>query len=257
MYKFSIFSWFGFPIPIQERFRLIKSAGFDGVLLWWSHEFADIDGDKALQPEMARKNGLIVENIHTPIFRNNGLWDDNSEGEACEKILAECINDCAIYEIPTAVVHLTRGNNPPPVNQAGLDRIKRLVDIAEKKSVNIALENLRRPDYLDYVFINIQSERLGFCYDSGHENCYTRGRDFLPQYGSKLMALHLHDNDGTDDQHLLPGKGELNWESVMKKIAAARYNGPVALEITNEFSKDKEENDAEMFLGRAYKAANY
>ena len=46
MNQLTIFSWFGFSIPMEERFKLIKSAGFDGVLLWWSNEYAAVDGDK-------------------------------------------------------------------------------------------------------------------------------------------------------------------------------------------------------------------
>lgn len=34
MHKSGIFSWFGFPIPMEERLRMIKDAGFDSVLLW-------------------------------------------------------------------------------------------------------------------------------------------------------------------------------------------------------------------------------
>ena len=79
MHNISIFSWFGFPIPMGERFKLIKVAGFDGVLLWWSDEFAEVDGNKSLHPELARQNGLFIENIHTPIVRNNCLWVEGTD----------------------------------------------------------------------------------------------------------------------------------------------------------------------------------
>ena len=35
----TIYDWFGYELPIKERYRLIKEAGFDGVLLWWSDGF--------------------------------------------------------------------------------------------------------------------------------------------------------------------------------------------------------------------------
>ena len=63
----SIYDWFGYEIPINERYKLIKKAGFDGVLLWWSNGFGrDVSGiDEYLKgPELARKAGLYVENIH-------------------------------------------------------------------------------------------------------------------------------------------------------------------------------------------------
>ena len=254
MNQLTIFSWFGFSIPMEERFKMIKTAGFDGILLWWSDDFIELDGDKSLHPEMARRNGLFIENIHTPIPRNNCLWEDGIEGEAFEKILSGCINDCQKFEIPTAVVHLTYGTDPPSISRIGPDRIKRLVELAEQKNVNLAIENLRQSDGLAMVFSGIQSDRLGFCYDSGHENCFTKGTDFLSQYGSKLMALHLHDNDGTDDQHWIPGEGSINWRILMKKITATGYTGPVALEITNEAPRYSKNKNPESLLKRALMA---
>lgn len=76
----------------------------------------------------------------------------------------------------------------------GIERMKRIVDIAEQLNVNVAIENMSRPEYLERIFRDIQSERLGFCFDSGHCNVFTPNVDFLALYGDKLMALHLHDN---------------------------------------------------------------
>ena len=39
----TIFDWFGYEVPHQKRYELIKQAGFDGVLLYWSDEFGNID----------------------------------------------------------------------------------------------------------------------------------------------------------------------------------------------------------------------
>lgn len=253
MPKFSIFSWFGFPIPMEERFKLIKAAGFDGVLLWWADDHIDEDGNKELQPELARRIGLFIENIHTPYDSANSLWTDSSDGDAYEKVLMNCIADCAKYEIPTAVLHASRGSILPPPNYLGLDRIKRLVEFAERKNVNIAIENIRHPELLDYIFPSIHSSRLGFCYDSGHENCYTHGTDLLRKYGSRLMALHLHDNDGTDDYHQLPGDGTIHWDTLMKKLDAAGYTGAIALEVQNRVSLRSA--PPEVFLNSAFNAA--
>lgn len=254
MNQLTIFFWFGFPIPMEERFKLIKLVGFDGVLLWWSDEYAAVDGDKRLHPKMDRRNGLFIENIHTPTPRNNSLWEDNIQGEAFVKILQDCIDDCERFHIPTAVIHGTYGDTAPSYNQIGFDRIKRLVEVAERKGVNLALENLRQPGALDYIFSKIQSDRLGFCYDSGHENCFTKGTDFLSQYGSKLMALHLHDNDGTDDQHWLPGEGGIDWPVLMKKLKKTGYSGPNALEVEGRSPVSGSDNNPKMYLQRAFQA---
>jgi len=255
MRKLTIFSWIGFPIPMEERLKYIKEAGFDGIMLWWSDQYAETDGDKSRHPDEARRHGLFIENIHTPILPNNYLWEDGIKGDEMEKLLTDCINDCYLHNIPTAVIHVTYGFNPPPVNQTGIDRFKRMVEAAEKRGVNIALENLIRPEYLEPLFSSIDSERLGFCYDSGHENFFSKGTDLLSQYGPKLIALHLHDNDGSKDQHLLPGEGNIDWDTLMKKISSTGYTGPVALEAANRHTKHPPGETPESFLKKAFDAA--
>jgi sugar phosphate isomerase/epimerase len=255
MNKTGIHYYFGYKTSNKERFKLIKEAGFDTVCLWWGNEFGDYDEDKNLLPERARSIGLEVENVHTPFQETNYIWTDSINAEAIVDRYKNCILDCSTHNIPTAVVHLSSGNTPPPISEIGLDRIKAIVELAESKGVNIALENLRKPEYLEYVFSNIQAKRLGFCYDSGHENCFTKGIDYLKLYGDKLMALHLHDNDGSDDQHKIPGEGTISWEAVARKIQATGYKGAMCLEISNEYSQLYSNILAEEFLKIAHEKA--
>lgn len=228
----TIFDYFGFEVPYKERYRLIKEAGFDGVLLYWSDEFGNVN--YKWNPEQARNAGLYIENIHTSFDNINDFWIDNLNGKEITDYLLQCVNDCNDYEIPTMIVHLTSGDNPPPYNLIGLDRIKIITERAEHKGVNVALENLRKYDFLEYVFDRIHSRRLGFCFDSGHQNCRCKNVDLLSMYGDKLMALHLHDNDESGDQHRMPFDGNINWNVVMKKLTDINYSGSIALEIMNK-----------------------
>lgn len=234
----TIFDYFGYDTPYKERYKVIKEVGFDGVLLFWSDEFGN--KDYKLLPQYAREAGLYVENIHTSFKYLNSLWLDNLDGTRNIEYLLQCIDDCSNYEIPTMIVHLTEGNSPPEANDIGLDRIKAITERAERKGVNIALENLRRPDYLEYVYTYINSDRLRFCFDSGHQNCHLHSKDIdlLSMYGDKLISLHLHDNDGVHDQHILPFEGNINWETTMKKITSCGYMGATALEVTKNTSNE-------------------
>lgn len=246
--KTGIYSWFGYMIDIKKRFEMIKSVGFDCVMLWWGDEFRETDGDKELLPDMIRTAGLEIENVHLPYEAANDIWKDSIEGTDLMNSYIGAIDDCAIHGISTAVLHITSGSNPPPFSNLGLERFKSIVEHAEKKGIGVALENLRRPDYLDKIFTVIDSPYLGFCYDSGHENCFTKDIDFLHSYGNKLMALHLHDNDGTGDQHRVPGEGMVNWEKVKKQISNSVYTGAITMEVTNEFSEKHADLEAYEFL---------
>jgi L-ribulose-5-phosphate 3-epimerase len=155
----TIYSWFGYDLPIKERYRLIKQAGFDGVMIWWVDDIDKIDFRS--QPENARNSGLFVENMHTPFNGNTNLWMDNLDGEEITKRLINCVEECYIHQIPTMVVHLTSGN-PPPVNEIALKRFKRIIEKAEQKGINIAMENIKLIDYLRYILDNIHSKRVRF-----------------------------------------------------------------------------------------------
>lgn len=244
----TIYDWFGYELPINERYQLIKKAGFDGVLLWWSEGFNRNDYRNG--PQIARNAGLFLENIHTPIQNQNKLWLDNLDGDALTDCYLQCVADCAEFEIPTMVVHLP--NEEHPYNALGVDRIKRIAEKAEHLGVNVALENLCNFANLSYMLEQVDSARIGFCYDCCHHNNYNLGDDLLSMYGSRLMALHLHDNGGSYSQHQLPFDGTIDWTITMKKIAETNYLGATALEPMNWDYKDL---SAEEFLYKAYEKA--
>lgn len=245
----TIYDWFGYELPIKERYQLIKEAGFDGVLLWWSEGFGRGD-DYRNGPQLAREAGLVIENIHTPVQHENDLWLDNLDGEAVTDCYLQCVADCAGFEIPTMVVHLPHEDNP--YNALGLDRIKRIAEKAEQLGVNVALENLKNLTNLAYMLEQVDSQRIGFCYDSGHHYHYYPDKDLLSMYGSRLMAIHLHDDNGSYAQHGLPFDGTIDWSTVMQAIVRTGYSGATAIEAMNW---DYENLSAREFLHKAFERA--
>lgn len=97
----------GYDVPFEERYRLIKSSGFDCVMLWWSDKFGRGQGfrEDAL---LAVRAGLKTENIHAPVHEQNCLSQMDSEGESVFGDYMQCIRDCAEFEVPTAVIHHAR-----------------------------------------------------------------------------------------------------------------------------------------------------
>ncbi len=241
----TIYDWFGYELPAKMRYRLIKQAGFDGVLMWWSKDFGR--ESYADCPEIIRRAGLFIENIHTPIKYQNYLWLDGPEGKAAMDCYLQCIGDCAEFDIPVMVVHLP--DDEYKCSALGLERIKTIADKAEKLCVNVAMENLRNYKNLSYVLEHVDSKHIGFCYDCCHHNNYHPKDDLLSMYGSRLMALHLHDNGGAFGQHQLPFDGNIDWHDTMKNIADTGYRGATALEPMNW---DYKGLSADEFLHKAY-----
>jgi len=104
----------------------------------------------------------------------------------------------------------------------------------EKLGVRAAVENLPWATHVDAFFDVLLGEFspdfLGFCYDSGH--AVVSGQPhLLARHVARLLVTHLHDNDGSGDQHRLPGEGKANWLEIVGILKGATYRGTLNLEL--------------------------
>lgn len=239
----------GYDVPFEERYRLIKRAGFDCVMLWWSDKFGRGAGYQE-DVRLARNAGLYVENIHAPVHEQNNLSLDNLDGESVFQSYLQCVTDCQEYDIPTMVIHLPNDRNP--LNQIGIKRLELLISKAEQKGVQIAFENLSNVQNLKMVLDMFPSKNVGYCYDSCHHINSAPNEDLLKMYGNRLVAIHLQDNGGVHNQHQLPFDGNIDWAAIMEKIVNTGYQGATTLEPMNW---DYEHLDIQQFLELAYERA--
>lgn len=239
----------GYDVPFDTRYRLIKGAGFDCVMLWWSDQFGRGAGYQE-DPQLARNAGLHIENIHAPVHEQNCLSRDDLEGESVFHAYLQCVDDCSKYDISKMVVHLP--DDAYPIHGTGMERLEKIICAAEEKGVQIAFENLNNLKNLALVLGTFQSKNVGYCYDSCHHINYAPDEDLLKLYGDRLMALHLQDNGGKHNQHQLPFDGDIDWADVVKKITVTGYQGAATLEPMNW---DYEDLSIQEFLNLAYQRA--
>ena len=220
----------GYDVPFPERCRLIRAAGFDSVMLWWSDRFGRGEGYRQ-DARYALDAGLVVENLHAPVHQQHDLSRDTLQGGEVYVQYRQCVEDCAANKVPTVVAHLPADEHP--LQPLGLERLRSLVALAEDRSVQLAFENLRNLRNLALVLETFPSRYVGFCYDSCHHHNYAAGQDLLAQYGGRLMAVHLHDNGGAHNQHRLPLDGDIDWAEGMGRLAQTGYQGATSLEPMN------------------------
>lgn len=239
----------GYDVSFEERYRLIKKAGFDCVMLWWSDKFGRGEGYQK-DVRFARDAGLLVENIHAPVHEQNSLSLDNLEGKSVFQSYLQGVTDCSKNGIATMVVHLP--DDTYPLNDIGMERLRALIFEAENKGIQIAFENLRNLNNLTLVLHTFDSKYVGYCYDSCHHKNYAPNDDLLKCFGKRLMALHLQDNGGRHNQHQLPFDGSIDWTGVMADISRTGYKGATSLEPMNW---DYEQLSIQQFLSLAYQKA--
>ena len=214
---------FGFEgIAEDTRLRAVRAAGFDAVMFHWQGA-----GDAGRRLNMIGRAGLRVRTVHFPQEEMMDFWRAGETGERLERQLLEAVRALGGWDIPHLVVHTTRRDLTPEPNETGLRRFARAAEAGERYGVDIALENTRYLRYNRYLFERIASPRLGFCFDCGHAQCFTPGEDPLGLFGDRLRTTHLHDNDGSRDEHRLIGEGSVDLRRVflrLRQLDAEDYN---------------------------------
>ena len=263
MRKLGVNVYTGFGTDVFETMNIIRETGFDTCFIGWSSA-AEVKKAKA----HADSIGLEIETIHAPFNKMNSMWTlDTNEGDYFTEELKKCIRAAGENGIPYVIMHTTIGSVEyiPLTSHMGLTRFNKLVVEAKKYGVKLAFENLEFPRFMTLILENFKDEHIGFCYDIGHEHCYTPGLTFLPWLGDRLFCTHIHDNFGLgdeknvdyrDDLHKIPFDGNIDYASVMKKLKASGYTGSLMLEVSNRqdynFYGDL---NAREFYGKAYAAA--
>lgn len=241
-------------ISIKDQVKYFKKYGIFRTFIGSEHA----DFEMAMQ--LFKENGIICETLHAPFDKINDIWgEDEVAARKMINRLKDSIDKCEKNSIPVSVVHLSSGRPMPEINETGVSRFEEVFEYANKKGVIIALENQRYKENIEFFMKKYKTP--GFCWDVGHEYCFSKGIRFMELFGDRLCALHIHDNRcGTDtDDHLLPFDGNIDFEEVAKAIAKSGYKGTVMLELNRfalvEGKKIYEDLDDEEYVKRAADSA--
>ena len=236
----------------------IKAAGFTHT---FSHSYR-AEEVRALKNK-AYSLGLQFDFLHAPTFDLNNIWLNGDAFLTLQNALEECIDSAAETAIPVVVMHVSAGKNPPQICDVGLKRFDALVDRAARKNIKIAFENMRKFGNHAYIMERYETApNVGFCYDLGHENCFTPNVPYLDLYGKRLLCTHVHDNFGVptepdvwDDLHLLPFDGDLNFKAKLQKLDECGFSGCLMLELKDKYRPAYKDMQAEAFIFEAFQRA--
>ncbi len=212
-----------------EAIKAIKDAGFKNVFIQWYNK--DWEYSQEEQLEYIRKLGLNIIFAHLGYKNINAIWEDGELGDSIVTNYLHDIDICSENNIPLVVMHLTKYKEAPPYNELGLSRIKKIANYAKKKNIKVAFENTKIRGYVEYVLSNIKDDNVGLCFDAGHWHTHFNDEFDFEMFKNRIFAVHLHDNDQSGDQHLLPFDGTINWNTVVSKLKECNYNGPVTIEL--------------------------
>lgn len=216
-------------VTIYETIDAIKNAGFKNVFIQWYNKDWNISQEEQLK--YIRECGLHVIFAHLGYQNINDIWIDNEIGNKLVDRYKKDIKVCRENNISMVVMHLTSKKDAPMYNEIGLSRLKEIVNYAKELGVKVAFENTKIKGYLEYVINHIDNDNVGICFDSGHYHVHFKDEFDFDKFKDRIFAVHLHDNDQSDDLHLIPFDGTLNWDETLQHLNACNYSGPITMEL--------------------------
>lgn len=205
-------------------------------------------GYRAQLQRECRSAGMAVLNCHAPHMPG---WELNSPDGAVLKRHLRLLDSYAELGCETVTVHAGTNDGGEPLTvlrERTARSLEALIRRAETLGMVIVLENTIFPtdtpaELLGYLK-RFRCDAFGICFDAGHANLMdgTPGKrsadmiewirrrwngevrfevDTLALLLPDVVTCHLHDNDGSDDRHWLPGEGTIDWPRLLARLEKA------------------------------------
>lgn len=244
--------------------ELIAKSGFNTIELWAmkSHFPYDKKEDIKKLREKIKRERIKVVSAHLPMYERihedkklRGMLSPSSSDATIRKKWQEEATKSARNAIELGAIYFTVHTDLEfsSANQTEVEIAREsLKKVLDKLPSNcfLCVENdiggIEQIKGLLHLIKVFPSDNIGLTLDLGH--ILAGGGDIeecIMTAGNKLKVIHAHDNDATQDAHLPPGRGVMQWERLFEIIEATSFRGPFVWEIRDP-TLGRDENFVEL-----------
>jgi L-ribulose-5-phosphate 3-epimerase len=238
----------GVGTTILEKFQAAKEAGFEGV-----EPMSHLDRKEVLAARDA--TGLNVFSVCGELHWKYLLSDpDPKIREQGVEALKVTLQDANVYGADTILLVPGKVTDAVAYDQCwnrSVEEIKKVVPLAEKLRVKIAIENvwnnfllspIEAASYVD----QFKSQYVGFYFDCGNIMAYGWPEQWIHILGQRLAKVHIKEYSRkiADKQGKGAGfgvkltEGDVNWHEVMQALDDVGYHGWTTIEMPGGDTKE-------------------
>jgi sugar phosphate isomerase/epimerase len=239
----------------RDHLKTIADHGFRAIELFATRthfDYTDAGHIDAVRGWLAEL-GMSASSMHAPICASfvGGQWgrafsnaatDPGRRQEALDET-AKAMEAARQLSCSAVVVHLglPRGQPlPPGDNDRGAVRrsLDELASAATRAGVRLALEvipnDLSTPSaLLEWIDGESDLGSAAICLDFGHAHLLGGAPEAVEALSGYVITTHVHDNRGTDDDHLVPFAGTIDWATTLTALWKTGYAGPLMFEVAD------------------------
>lgn len=249
----SISTCFDYNIPLEKQMQYVAEAGFTHISLGSNLEHSRLleIGRTSEIKSALENNNLGIDTIHFSQALNTSDCLPKME----KTMLAANELNC-----PVIVAHCSSFMGKETLDESNIKLLKNSIAELEKLclryNTKVALENLcpgRATAVLEEMLALANSDYIGFCYDSSHDQIDgPRPMELLKKWKHRLIAVHISDRIKPFTDHVTIGEGFIDFNEMLGILKTVDIQFPLLLEVMKKYSFYK---DTKEFLQKAYQGA--
>ena len=228
--------------PAEQAIDRLAALGYEGIDMGFDYWM--FDGSPFLQDDYldwARGLKAHADEVGIPYTHAHAPGDAGS-GD----VIGRSIRAAAVLGARYLVVHpIWRDADGNGISskkafiKLNAEAIRAWLPLAEECGVVLLSENIlwdasRDPRNIAALVEDVDSDWFGWCFDVGHAYCCGFKPEILRKCAVAPMSLHIQDNDGTGDGHLIPGDGTIDWTAFLKALNDVGYLGDCVMEAHHQ-----------------------
>lgn len=208
--------------------------------LWYS-DMAELDRYCDRVRKAAEVNEMLISQIHGPWPTDDKTPENRTQ---IREWMRRAVYACGRMGSRHMVLHPVmpygwgKEDDADFAEQCTVELLTYLIPECEKDGVIVCLENMpmtahriSRIPMIVRAVEKVNSPYVGICLDTGHCNVFGDDLGEMVRASAKyLKVLHVHDNNGQHDQHLVPFYGTANWKSFTDALREIHFAGTMSLE---------------------------
>lgn len=260
------------PYGMEDGLKMLANAGFEAIdysitqnaMNWEDSFFQDATNPAFAEHfkrigKTVRSCGLEMHQSHAPyapVKISDPEFYAQLQKQTIRSVYAAGYMECPnIVAHPVLHIDFCDGKNKTLARQTTLDYFSALVPTLKETGVTMCIENLffydtaekrwspnycsDAQDLCDVIDTLNEMHGLHFaaCVDTGHAVVAKKDpAEMIKILGGRTKVLHIQDNLGTRDEHLIPTEGIIKWREVALALREVNYRGTFNFEVSKPFT---------------------
>jgi len=253
--KFSQSSFVYANYPLQEAIRRLHALGYHGVEIWGGRPHAyrhDLDDELGEIVALLDRLEMSVPNFVPAQFRYPSILCSLNERVRRDSVcyIQDAIGNALRLGAPSVSLcpGMTLSGEHPDAGWAQLRRsLMELLDFTDRTDLLLLIEPAHPAETTLILTVDdglrmvreIGSERLGILLDTGHAHINGEPLDqVVLSLQDVPFHIHIDDNDGDIDAHLIPGAGNIDFAPLVGALGRIDYQGFISAELGFQYTLD-------------------